>query len=231
MRTAMTPIAESPAGTPRQSVATRISEIALIGKVDRVGDFCLVVITIVLIGWGMQTLKSLLIPFTLAALLTIVAGPAVDAITQKRRIGKRLRTFFCRCHLVAVRRLQAKLLERGYRVGDDVDDGVEEDTSVATPGASPRSDGVEDDSSYSADSESELMRAAAADSARGISWDSQPAVSAMQQRGAPCRQGTSAVDDTRRLVHMAVRSVGTLVIKNFRVLICVNSEGQQQIDR
>jgi len=38
---------------------------------------------------------------------------------------------------------------------------------------------------------------------------------AMQQRGAPCRQGTSAVDDTRRLVHMAVRSVGTLVIKNF----------------
>ena len=187
MRTAMTPIAESPAGTPRQSVA----EIASIGKVDRVGDFCLVVITLVLIGWGMHTLKSLLIPLTLAALLTIVAGPAVDAITQKRRIGKRLRTFFCRCHLVAVRRLQAKLLERGYRVGDDVDDGVEEDTSVATPGASPRSDGVEDDSSYSADSESELMRAAAADSARGISWDSQPsavtgssaAVGAMQQRG------------------------------------------------
>ena len=165
MRTAMTPIAESPAGTPRQSVA----EIASIGKVDRVGDFCLVVITLVLIGWGMHTLKSLLIPLTLAALLTIVAGPAVDAITQKRRIGKRLRTFFCRCHLVAVRRLQAKLLERGYRVGDDVDDGVEEDTSVATPGASPRSDGVEDDSSYSADSESELMRAAAADSARACS--------------------------------------------------------------
>ena len=153
--------------TPRQSLVVQTeaagdSTSAHARPGPSVSTSCLVILTTVGIGWSLHLLKELMIPLAIAALLAIVAGPAVDAITQKRLIGRTLRTFFCHCHLVAVRRCQRWLKSKGIVVGDDVDDGIEE-TGFALDADIPRSEGLSDE---------DMMRVATEESAAGV-WQAE----------------------------------------------------------
>ena len=154
--------------TPRQSLAvqTKVTgdERAARAQGPSVSTSCLVILTTVATGWVLHELSTLMIPLAIAALLAIVAGPAVDAITQKRLIGRTLRTFFCRCHLVAVRRCQRLLKDKGLIVGDDVDDGVEEaGFALDATSTVSRSEGLSDE---------DMMRVATEESAAGV-WQAE----------------------------------------------------------